>query len=106
MRITNKNNLVTLINVFETTPEQQQLLIERWIRFTEEMKNEPGFLEAALHKSTDGTRVINYAHWRSQADLDHFMKGHGADFAPFSQHASRIDPHTYEVVSLFEREDH
>lgn len=105
MLITREGNLVTLINVFETTPEQQQPLIEQWIHFTEEVKDEPGFLGAALHKSTDGTRVINYAHWRSQADLDHFLKRHGADFAQFSQNASRIDPHTYEVVYLSERED-
>ncbi len=59
MLITREGNLVTLINVFETTPEQQQPLIEQWIRFTEEVKDEPGFLGAALHKSTDGTRVIS-----------------------------------------------
>jgi quinol monooxygenase YgiN len=43
--------LVTLINVFETTPEQQQALIEQWIRLTEEVKKEPGYLGTALHRS-------------------------------------------------------
>ena len=60
---------------------------------------------AALHKSTDGTRVINYAHWRSEADFENFLRRHGADFAQFGQYASRIDPHTYEVVDLYERVD-
>jgi len=50
-----------------------------------------------------GTRVINYAHWRSQADFDTFLQRHGADFAQFARNASRIDPHTYEVVYLYER---
>ena len=103
MLISRENNLVTLINVFETTPESQQALIEQWIRFTAEGKEEPGFLGTALHRSTDGTRVINYAHWRSQADFDTFLKRYGADFAQFGQNASRIDPHTYEVVYLYER---
>ena len=106
MLISQKSNLVTLINVFDTTPEQQQALIDQWIRFTEEVKDEPGFIGAALHKSTDGTRMINYAHWKSQADFDTFLKRHGADFAQFSQNASRIDPHTYEVVYLHENADH
>jgi len=56
-----------------------------------------------LHKSKDGTRVINYAHWRSETDFQNFVRRHGADFAQFSKFASRIDPHTYEVVHLYER---
>jgi len=102
MRITRDSHLVTLINVFETTPEKQQELIDQWVRFTEAVRNEPGYLGTALHKSTDGTRVINYAHWRSQADFDAFLKRQGADFAQSGQHASRIDPHTYDVVYLDE----
>jgi len=103
MLISQAGDRVTLINAFDTTPEQQQALIDQWIRFTEAVKDEPGFMGAALHKSTDGTRVMNYAHWRSQADFDNFLKRHGANFAQFGQYASRIDPHTYEVVYLYER---
>jgi heme-degrading monooxygenase HmoA len=103
MLISQENHLVTLINVFETTPESQQALIEQWIRFTEEVKEEPGFLGTALHRSTNGIRVINYAHRRSQADFDTFLKRHGADLTQFGQNASRIDPHTYEVVYPYER---
>lgn len=103
MRISQEGNLITLINVFETTPEQQQALIEQWIRFTEAVKDDPGFIGAALHKSTDGTRVINYAHWRSQADFNTFLTQHGAEFAQFGQNSLRMDPHNYEVVYLHER---
>jgi heme-degrading monooxygenase HmoA len=103
MLISQKSDLVTLINVFDTTPEQQQALVDQWIRFTEEIKDEPGFLAAALHKSTDGARVINYAHWQAQADFDNFLKRHGADFAQFSQNSIQMDPHTYEIVYLHER---
>ena len=102
MRISKEGDLITLINVFDTTPEQQQALIDQWVRFTEEVRSEPGYVGTALHKSTDGTRVINYAHWRSQADFDAFLKRHGAAFAQFGQNASRIDPHTYDVVYLDE----
>jgi hypothetical protein len=44
MRISQDGHLVTLINVFETTPEQQQVLIEHWTRFAETVKDEPGFI--------------------------------------------------------------
>src|SRR5260370_33057167 len=81
MLITREGNLVTLINVFETKPEQQQELIDAWIRSTEEAKDEPGFIAAALHRSTDGGRVINYANWRSEAAFGSFLYTLGAQFA-------------------------
>jgi len=103
MLVSKEGNLITLINVFETTPEQQQALIDQWARFTEEIKDEPGVIGIALHKSTDGTRMINYAQWKSQAGFDTFLRRHGGEFEQFSQNASRIDPHTYDVVYLYER---
>ena len=103
MLVSRDRNLVTLINVFETKPEQQQALIEQWSRFTEEVREEPGFIGAALHRSTDGTRVVNYAQWRSDADWDNFLKKYHAQFATFGPLAERIDPHLYEVVYLYDR---
>ena len=41
--------------------------------------------------------------FRSQADFDDFLRRHGADFAQFGQNASRIDPHTYDIVYLDEK---
>jgi hypothetical protein len=62
----------------------------------------PALIAAALHKSIDGTRVVNYAQWRSQVDHDRFLNTYGADLAPFAKSAS-FDPHLYKVVYLFER---
>ena len=70
MRISREGHLVTVINVFVTKPEQQQELIDQWIRFVEEVAGEPGMIGTALHRSTDGTRVVNYAQWRSKEDFD------------------------------------
>ncbi|GHO67849.1 hypothetical protein KSC_067410 [Ktedonobacter sp. SOSP1-52] len=43
MRISREGQLVTLINVFETKPEQQQELIDAWVRFVESvMEGGPG----------------------------------------------------------------
>ena len=33
------------------------------------MRHLPGFISASIHRSLDGTKVINYAQWRSQADF-------------------------------------
>jgi quinol monooxygenase YgiN len=103
MLISREGNLVTLINVFETKPEQQQALIDQWIRFAEEVKGEPGMIGAALHRSTDGTRVVNYAQWRSEADFDSFVKKYHEQMDVLRPLAERVDPHLYEVVYLYER---
>lgn len=103
MRVSREGNLVTLINVFETQPELQQTLIEHWIRFAESVKEEPGFIGAALHRSTDGTRVINYAQWRSKADYSSFVRKYREQFTTRLPLAGRVDPHLYDVVYLSER---
>ncbi len=58
MQISKESHLVTLINVFETTPEQQQALIDQWIRFTEVVRNEPGYVGTALHPTGDPRRTL------------------------------------------------
>jgi quinol monooxygenase YgiN len=103
MLITKESNLVTLINVFETRLEQQQALIDNWIRFVDAVKGEPGMIGAALHRSTDGTRVVNYAQWRSAEDLDRFRKKYREHMEALVPLAERIDPHVYEVVYLYEQ---
>jgi heme-degrading monooxygenase HmoA len=103
MRISREGQLVTVINVFETKPEQQQELIDQWIRFVEQVTGESGLIGAALHRSTDGTRVVNYAQWRSQEDVESFVKKYREQMEAHRPSASRVDPHLYEVVYLFER---
>jgi len=105
MRVSREGNLVTLINVFETKPEQQQELIEQWIRFVESVEEEPGLIGAALHRSTDGTRIVNYAQWRSEADYSSFVKKYREQMEARLPLAEGVDPHIYEVVYLFERRD-
>ncbi|MBE3558165.1 MAG: antibiotic biosynthesis monooxygenase [Ktedonobacteraceae bacterium] len=105
MRISRADQPITLINVFETKPERQQELIDQWTHFVESIKEEPGLIGTALHKSTDGTRVVNYAQWRSEADLDRFLKKYRAQMETHRPLAERVDPHLYEIVYLFEHRD-
>jgi heme-degrading monooxygenase HmoA len=105
MFVSREGILITLINVFETKPEEQPTLIERWMRFAEEAKDEPGLIGAALHRSIDGTRVVNYAQWRSEADYSRFEQKYSALFATrLLPIVERVDPHLYEVIYLYERE--
>jgi heme-degrading monooxygenase HmoA len=59
--------VVTLINVFTVEADRQGELVELWQRATDDvMRHRPGFISASIHRSLDGTKVINYAQWESR----------------------------------------
>jgi quinol monooxygenase YgiN len=106
MRVSRERNLITLINVFETKPEQQQVLFEELSRFAESVKSEePALIGVALHRSTDGLRVVNYAQWRSEEDLRRFVQRYHERMEAQLQLAEGANAHVYEVAYLSESED-
>jgi quinol monooxygenase YgiN len=58
------NGQLTLINTYEVKPERDDELIEFLSRATQEtLRYIPGFISANLHRSFDGTKIVNYAQW-------------------------------------------
>ena len=101
-RIDTDRNLVTLINVFTVDPERQQPLVDLLVRATDEtMSKLPGFISANILRSFDGTRVTNYAQWRSQADFEAMLRNPeaGQHMRQATELAS-FEPHLYEVVAV------
>ncbi len=100
-RIGREMGVVTLINVFEVAPEDQGRLVELLVRATDEVMSErPGYVSANIHRSFDGTRVTNYAQWRSREDLEAMLSDPVA--AEHMREAGKIaagyEPHLYEVA--------
>jgi quinol monooxygenase YgiN len=99
-QIATDNDVVTLINVFSVSPENQQRLVDLLVEATRTtMRHIPGFVSASIHKSADGARVTNYAQWRSAADFQAMLKDPraAAHMAPIRAIAAN-DAHLYEVV--------
>ena len=96
--ITEDGGVVTLINVFSCAPENQQHLIGAWIRATENTLGRlPGIISASLHRSKDGTRVVNYAQWKSSENWENlFRVGSESWFREMGKYA-KPDAHLYEV---------
>lgn len=62
---------VTLINVFDVAPEHQAELIDLLEAGADQtMRRLPGFISATIHRSLDGTKVVNYMHWESTAAFE------------------------------------
>ncbi|CAN5354953.1 antibiotic biosynthesis monooxygenase [soil metagenome] len=58
--------VVTLVNVFTVAEGRQVQLIDILDRATRQvMRHLPGFVSANIHRSLDGTKVVNYAQWQT-----------------------------------------
>ena len=94
---------LTLINTFKVAPENQQALIDLLDKATEDvMRKQPGFISANIHRSLDGTKVTNYAQWRSKADFEAMQKNPeaGVHMKQAAALAESFEPVLYEVSSV------
>jgi len=108
--MTNNNNTiiragdetVTLINVFDVEPANQQALVDLLAEGTEKvMRERPGFVSVNLLTSNDGTRVVNYAQWRSLEDVKATMADPAAqDYARRAGELAQARPHVYTVAAV------
>jgi quinol monooxygenase YgiN len=94
--------LVTLINLFETTPEHQDELVRLLEEATSSvMKRLPGFISANIHKSLDGKRVANYAQWASVGDFQRMLQDpHAREHMSRANAIASATPCLYQVVSV------
>jgi quinol monooxygenase YgiN len=96
------DQVVALINVFTCTPENQQRLVEAWQRGTDDlMRYLPGFISANIHRSLDGTKVVNYAQWESREAFEATLRN--PEVAAYFAELARIAPPApvlTEVVSV------
>ncbi len=98
--------IVTLINTFTVAPDRQRQIVDLLNRATEDtMRHLPGFVTANIHASSDGTRVVNYAQWRSEDDFRAMLANPAAQehMIQLTELADAADPHLYTVESTHQR---
>lgn len=61
MPVIRVGSAVTQINVFTVEPGRQHPLIDYLAQAARVASEVPGWMSASLHRSLDGTRVVNYA---------------------------------------------
>jgi heme oxygenase (mycobilin-producing) len=68
-RLSNGNSSsVTLINLFEVEPEQDEQFIAGWQTARDQLSRRPGYLDTTLHRAINDDvdfRFVNVAHWAS-----------------------------------------
>ncbi len=99
------NSVVTHINVFTVPREKQQLLIDSLVETVNAAKTVPGWLSASIHRSFDGTQVVNYvqfeSHEAAQSVLRHLAAG---GYLKRNTELGSVAGGHYEVVYTLEQE--
>lgn len=92
-------SVITQINVFTVNPENQQALIDLLKSAAESVKDTPGWMSASLHRSIDGTRVVNYAQCSDLTAWEVVMgKLRAGGFLERNKALGEAHPGLYEVV--------
>jgi quinol monooxygenase YgiN len=93
-----------LINVFTVEPRDQQRLVEILIEATKRvMSQQEGFISANIHKSIDGTKIVNYAQWKSREAFEKMLKNPRAIIhMNEALSIAKVDGSLYDVVFVDE----
>ena len=97
--IEHDSRVTTLINVYTVQPKDQQHLVDLLIEATEKVTSQQeGFISVSIHKSLDGTRVANYAQWKSSETIEKMLKNPKAiSYMSEALSIAKLDGSLYEV---------
>jgi antibiotic biosynthesis monooxygenase (ABM) superfamily enzyme len=93
------NDVVTQINVFTVEPERQQELIDLLSEAAVFASSLPGWISASVHRSLDGTRVVNYAQSKDFESAQNIINAlRAAGWLDRNKALGEAHPGLYEVV--------
>jgi len=99
------NGVVTDINVFTVAPEKQQLLVDSLVETVNAARSVPGWLSASIHRSHDGTRVVNYVQYESREAAQAVLKYLAAGgYLKRNTDLGKVAPGQYDVVYTLDKE--
>jgi quinol monooxygenase YgiN len=95
---------LTMLNIYEVRKAKQQKLIDLLDRVAKEMAHkQAGLISFVIHRSFDGTRVVNYSQWVSREAFEKALANPEARKHLEAAMAVAINtPIFCEVVSVYE----
>jgi heme-degrading monooxygenase HmoA len=100
--IQENSGVVTQITTVKMTPENQDEVINLMKERARFMAKQPGFVSVSLHRSQDGSRVVNYVQWTNKDKLAaaHHSPEFRKKWPRFGELAKEIEPCLYDVVNI------
>ena len=100
--ICEQNDVVTQITTVKLPPDNQDEVLDLMIERARFMSRQPGFVSVNLHRSKDGSHVINYVQWTNPDKLA--AAHHNPEFRKkwprFGELVKEVDPCLYDVVHV------
>jgi heme-degrading monooxygenase HmoA len=96
------SRVVTQITTVKLTPDKQDEVVNLMIERARFMATQPGFVSIALHRSKDGSHVVNYVQWRDAESLGaaHHSPEFRKKWPQFGKIADEIEPCLYDLVHV------
>ena len=98
--IRENSGVVTQITTVKVSADNQDEVLRLMKERADFMATQPGFISVSLHRSQDGSHVVNYVQW---ANADKLAKAHHAPefrkkWPKFGELVKEVEPCLYEVV--------
>ena len=96
------NGIVTQITTVKVPPENQSEVLQLMEERSRFMAGQPGFISISLHRSEDGSHLVNYIQWDSRRKLAaaHHAPEFREKWPRFGQLVREAEPCLYDVVHV------
>jgi heme-degrading monooxygenase HmoA len=100
--IRESNGICTQINVVKLPADKQDEVVKLMIERARFMATQPGFVSVNLHRSKDGSHLVNYVQWTSAEKLAaaHHAPEFRKKWPQFGEMVREADPCLYDVVHV------
>jgi heme-degrading monooxygenase HmoA len=93
-------DICTQITTVKLAPGNQEEVVNLMIERAHYMARQKGFVSANLHRSKDGSHIINYVQWTSPEGLAaaHHSPEFRSNWPRFGEIVKEVEPCLYDVV--------
>jgi heme-degrading monooxygenase HmoA len=100
--IRENSGVVTQITTVKVPPDNQAEVLDLMAERARFMATQPGFVSVSLHRSEDGSHVINYVQWsnRKQLEAAHHSPEFRKKWPRFGDLIQDVEPCLYSVVHV------
>jgi heme-degrading monooxygenase HmoA len=100
--IRQNNGIVTQITTVKLPPDNEKEVLDLMAERARFMATQPGFVSVSLHRSQDGSHVVNYVQWTNREKLAaaHHSPEFRKKWPRFGELAKEIEPCLYDVVHV------
>ena len=101
-QIRTDNQPVTQITIIEPEPGKQAEALSLMTERARFMATRPGFVSVSLHRSEDGTHLVNYVQWKNREQLAaaHHSPEFRKKWPRFGELVNEAEPCLYQVAHV------